>query len=313
MRLTREDPDEKVAKLSISTYIFLGSSVLFAGVYWFTRSPVYPLSVIAFIASLSLAWLGGIQILNRAANSFPPQIARLIHWIHAMTFECFAILGIAFAHSARFFRSYGQPAGPSQGRPILLVHGYFNDSSVWIYQKAQLQNAGLGPIYTIDLGNPFRSIRDYALQINEKAREIERETGREDLILIGYSMGGLVSSWYATRIAPIGKVTDVITIGSPLSGTPVARIGFGPNAREMQRDSDLVKKIQAEIAGSQQIRFYHIGSKSDQLVIPGESAVLLGEKPERQFIIEDVGHAGLIYSRRVSQKICHWLQRVSKN
>ncbi len=302
----RNYPPSEVAKPKVSTCFFFAFSLLLGGIYLFSSPSAY--SHLFLGASLLLGWLGAIQVLNRTARFFPSPLARFIHWVHAMTFESFAIVGILLSHTVRLLRSYKQPAGFPLGKPILLIHGYFNDSSVWFFQKKQLEEAGLGPIYTIDLGYPFRSIVEYAHQVDDKAKLIAEETHREDLVLIGYSMGGLVSAWYATQVAPKGKVTDIVTIGSPLAGTPLARIGIGRNAREMQRNSNLLKRIQEEIDKNRQIRFYHIASKSDELVYPGASTAILGNDPSRQFVIEDVGHAGLIYSRRVSNKIRQWLQ-----
>lgn len=260
-----------------------------------------------FWTMAGLAWMGGIQLLNRAAGRFPSALAGTVHWAHAMTFETFAILSILCAHASRCLPSYQRPSGSKEGRPILLVHGYFNDGSVWLVQKKRLKAAGLGPIYTIDLGSPFGSIVDYARKVAEKAAAIAEETGRSDLVLIGYSMGGLVCAWYATRMAPPSQVTDVVTIGAPFAGTPLAQIGPGQNAKEMRIGSELLKTLQEEIRKNPQIRFYHIASRCDEIALPGTAAALAEHNADRKFLIQDVGHAGLIYSKRVSQQICDWL------
>ncbi len=251
------------------------------------------MSSVLFLA----AWLGGIRLLNRAAPRLP--FAPLVHWLHAMTFEVFAFLCVA---ALRFTPLRDIVEGKDQ--PILLVHGYMNHGSVWVFQKRRLRALGLGPIFTIHLGHPFRSIRFYAEKVKAKAEAIANQTGRRDLILIGHSMGGLVSSWYATQLAPPHSVTDVITIGSPLAGTPLARLGLGPNAREMEPESPFLKELQAAIAKNQTVRFHHIATKTDQLVIPGTSAAIVENK---HFILEDIGHASLLYSRRVTAKIHEWL------
>ncbi|MBU6446274.1 MAG: alpha/beta fold hydrolase, partial [Verrucomicrobia bacterium] len=252
------------------------------------------------LATRALFWLGGIQFANSIAPKLP--FPRLIHWAHAMTFELLALCGVALL---RFVPTTHAVYGNKQ--PILLVHGYLNHGSVWLLFKRHLQRKGLGPIYTINLGHPFRSIRFYAERVKAKAEDIALETGRKDLILIGHSMGGLVSSLYATCLAPPNTVTDVITIGSPLNGTPMARVGIGPNAREMQPSSALVQEVRAKMAQRPDIRFFHLATKSDQLVIPGTSAVI----PEhRNFIFEDLGHASMLYSRRASDQIAEWLQDI---
>lgn len=259
-------------------------------------------STFLLIFASLFGWFGAIQLINALAPRCPKPLARFIHWTHAMTFEFVALLGVAVLRVIH--RRSKEPVGNLKGRPILLIHGYVNNSSVWRFQKRAFEKAGLGPIYTIDLGHPFRPIRSYAEKVKAKAEAIAKETGRDDLTLIGHSMGGVVSCWYATQVAPAGKVTDVITIASPLAGTHMARLGLGPNAREMEVDSPLIQTLRSAIAKNRTIRFFHIATKSDQLVIPNGSALIDGN---HQCIFEDLGHASLLYSPRVSQKICEWL------
>lgn len=277
----------QVAKISIPTIALLS----------FAASLAY-LGDLPLIARM-FAWMAGIKWVNSYAHKLP--FPRVIHWAHALTFELLALIGVAFL---RFIPTKSKAQG--KGRPILLVHGYMNHSSVWVLFKKQMESLGFGPIYTINLGHPFRSIRVYADKVKLKVEEIAKETGRRDIVLIGHSMGGLVSSFYAGILAPLNTVADVITIGSPLNGTPVARIGIGPNAREMQPNSTLLKEMREAISRRKDIRFFHMATKSDQLVIPGASAVI----PENQsFIFEDLGHASLLYSRRASDQIAEWLKK----
>lgn len=241
--------------------------------------------------------LGGLMILNLIASYLP--FSRVFYWIHASAFELLAILGMAvfrFVPEKQILRG--------KGKPILLIHGYLNHGSVWRVLKRKLENVGLGPIYTVNLGSPFRSIRNYAEKVKEKAEAIAAETQREDLILIGHSMGGLVAAWYATQLAPPNTVSDVITIGTPLFGTMMAHIGVGANAREMEPNSPFLQELRDAIALNKQIRFRHLATKSDLLIFPGMSAVI--EENEHVFF-DHLGHAGLLYSSRAVDQIARWL------
>ena len=253
-----------------------------------------------------LGLIGGIRLLNLKASFFSARFKKLIHWIHAVTFELIAILFTFFLRPVGYFRNQDQFAGASSGRPILLVHGYLHDSSAWIYIRKKLSEKGLGPIYTLNLMHPFHSIRAHAETVQQKARKIASQTNRKDLILIGHSMGGLVSSWYAAKLAPAGTVTDVINIGSPLGGTHVAAIALGADGREMRLNSPFVQELQREIERNEHTRFCYMGTRTDQLVIPSSSC-WIGDDPLRQFIVDDLGHLSLLLSPRISDKICDWL------
>jgi triacylglycerol esterase/lipase EstA (alpha/beta hydrolase family) len=283
--LTSKKYMTQVAKLSSRTLVLLTLAAIFAS------TEIFPLGAPIF------AWMAGIQIFNTLAPKLP--FSHLIHWMHAMTFELLALAGVP---ALRFIPLGKKVHG--QGKPILLVHGYINHSSVWFLFKKQLRALGFGPIYTINLGHPFKSIREYALKVKEKAEEIAKETGQKQLTLIGHSMGGLVSCYYAAKLAPKDTVTDVVTIASPLSGTWVAHIGIGPNAREMRPSSELLKELKNEMLQRKDIRFFNIGTRTDQLVIPSSSAII----PEnKNFIFEDIGHASLLYSKRSAAQIASWL------
>ncbi len=235
------------------------------------------------------------------------QLKRVIPWIYAAAFEMAAILSAAVLKPFSKFSEKRVLYPEKAGRPILLVHGYLHDASAWAYHKKKLQKEGFGPVYTINLGSPFSSIALLAEKVRKKALEIQKNEGRSDLILIGHSMGGLVSAFYATQLAPSGKVTDVITIGSPLQGTYMASIGIGANAKEMRRGSLFVKKLQKAMTENQTIRFCHIASSTDALILPQDSAIS-SAADAKTALLDGVGHVALLYSSRVFRQISHWLR-----
>ncbi len=283
--------------LALQIHMLQATKPLLPAILFFGCSAVFAYSEVSLTGAVAFSWLGAVLLLNTIANRLP--FARTIHWIHAMSFELPVFLVMLLL---RFMPGVDSVRG--NGRPILLVHGYMNHGSIWRLFKKRLENLGFGPIYVIHLGHPFRSIRFYALKVKERAEQIAKETKRKDLILIGHSMGGLVSSWYAGELAPKHTVTDVITIGSPLFGTPVAYLGLGPNAREMEPNAPFLQELHASISRNKQIRFYHLATRCDQLVIPGTSAIIARNE---YFIIDDLGHASLLYSHRVVDRIARWI------
>lgn len=293
---------DSIAKISTITLSLLLFTVCFAAISAASHTRLHSLSYISMALAVVTGLLALIKIANSVSVKLPRPFAICIHWIHAMVFEVIALFVVPML---RIFTAT-MPSGSKEGRPILLVHGYCNDGTVWLYMRRYLAKEQLGPIYTIDLGHPFRSIRDYAKKVAAKVEEIRKETGRADVILIGHSMGGLVSAVYALS-AEQGTVTDVITIGSPLAGTHIAKIGVGPNAKEMQRSSELINELNERLKQEKHIRFYHIATETDQMVIPMRSA-LQGNCPDREFVFQDIGHASLLFSPRVGAVLAAWLK-----
>ncbi len=290
----------------ISSIFFLSGSILSGGGYW-TAFYFYPsIASAIFYLAILLGFFGLVKLLNGFSSHFPAPLRRTVCWIHSLVFEGFAVVVSFLLRPSGYLTDQAVSTGSSEGRPILLVHGYLHDSSAWIFLKRELSKSGFGPIYTLNLAHPFLSIRDYGTQVAKKAEKIAEERGRGDLVLIGHSMGGLVSSWYAATIAPRNKALEVITIGSPLHGTYAAAIAIGPNGREMRRRSEFIQELQREIGRRSQVGFYHIASMADQLILPGSSG-RMGRDPKKEYILDDIGHMTLLFSPRVAKKIKYWL------
>jgi len=193
------------------------------------------------------------------------------------------------------------------GIPILLIHGYLHSSSAWIYLRRKLRQGGCGPIFTINLGSPFQDFDQYALRVASKAKWIEKVTKRSDLLLIGHSMGGVVAMHYTVKYAPNNSVRAVITLGSPLAGTKVAKIGLGACARQMECSSSFIQALEALLKESKNAtQFYHLGSLTDLMIIPNQSAFLPQGKCKSW---NSIGHIGLLYSPKVAKYLVQTFQR----
>lgn len=264
-----------------------------------------PAAIAMMVVSGWYLWSATIIPLNRMAQG--SSIGPAIHHLHAMAMEVNSGIVSAALFPLTLFDRYHGPVGNPNGRPILMLNGYLSFGSTWHYQRQKLVDAGFGPIYTMNVGTG-KSIKTYAKQVQQKVQEIQKETGRDDLDLVGHSKGGLVGSYFATHLSleTKTKVIHVVTIASPLKGTKVAHVGPGYDAGEMRMDSPFHAELRQKIQEHPEIRFFHIGSKADA-VVPASSAVI-GEDPSRQMVLEDMGHLGLVFSSRVADQVCTWLK-----
>ena len=274
---------------------------------------IFSVSTGAAIVGIAIAswFIGSAALVMMHRVAVGTRMEKPVRVLHAVVTEINSAVASAMLFPRTLFKSYHSPKGNPNGLPILMVNGYLSFGSTWNVQREGLIKAGYGPIYTINVGSG-KSIKSYAKKIQKKVEQIQNDTNKNDLILIGHSKGGLVSSYYATYLACENKtnVTDVITIGSPLAGTPAASIGLGYDASEMKVSSKFHEELREKIREHSNIRFFHIGSTMDEIV-PLSSA-LLGDNLERQYITDDLGHLGLLFSSRVTDKISSWLS-VSDN
>ena len=214
-----------------------------------------------------------------------------------------------------FFKCYHRPTENSgKGIPILMVNGYLSFGSTWDDQKKALEAARLGPIHTMNVGTG-RSIRTYAEQVADKVDEICAKHRTNQVILVGHSKGGDVSAYCATRVLPGrnngNRIAAVITIGSPLTGTPVAHLGLGYDARDMKPRSSFVQELTPLRTGAQDVDFYHIASKRDEIV-PFRSAFPKDNTETEHFLLDDMGHLGLVFDRRVAKKLTQWIRNINQ-
>ena len=255
-----------------------------------------------FLATLSVwfTWSAAISLLDAHASKTPWE--RPVRWAHAITGEINALGALIALFPLTFSKTYLRPRGRPEGRPILLVHGFLSFASTWHYHRARLVEAGLGPVYCLNIGS-FQSIAVYAEKMRAKVKEIERETGRSDLDLVGHSKGGLVSSYYTAHFAKRDgvQIKRLITLGSPLNGSPVAPYFPGYDAKEMSPGHPFLEKLQDAVNQFRETEVTHIGSLTDELVPLASSLPEKDKWPHR--MIDGEGHIGILFSRAVAEEI----------
>ena len=104
------------------------------------------------------------------------------------------------------------------------------------------------------------------------------------------------------------RVTDLIAIGSPFAGTPVANMGVGKDAEEMRPDHPFNRDLREEIAKHPEIRFFCIASETD-LIVPAQSALSATNRSSRKRVFKNIGHSQLLFSQKTTHQICRWLNR----
>lgn len=196
--------------------------------------------------------------------------------------------------------------------PILLVHGYLQNQTDWLWVKHQLKKMeGIGSLYSLNLCPPFESITQYSELLKHKIEAIQRETQHPKIILIGHSMGGLVCSYYNEYMAKDNEVSMVIAIGSPYQGTRLSALGYGQNVKEMAPHSDFLKSLSERMQHTK-TPYYFIASKIDNLISPWNSAlpIHMGTNiADNSLVLNDHGHLRLLISPKVIHQIAAWINK----
>ncbi len=142
-------------------------------------------------------------------------------------------------------------AGPAAARnipyPLVLVHGLGEQPRRWAQVEPGLKALGLEPGGVVQASTLYRRPRppgydprgDYFLlrfddnqgAVLDLVRELRlalaalrRDSGAPAFVLVGFSLGGVVSRAYLTRYTRRHYVRKLVTLGAPHLGTPWARL-----------------------------------------------------------------------------------------
>lgn len=251
---------------------------------------VWWIAGISTVVPALLAWVDRLNTPEPAEERLAPGVSGFIGvlWEWGASFVCYLSLVAGLRDNDP------PPDAADAGTPILFVHGYGMNRGVWWYMRRRFSRAGHRNLFTINLPalNP-----GVAILVDLTVRRVEAlasAAGNRPVILVGHSMGGLVSRLVAERLGP-DTVAAVYTIGSPHHGTRTAVLGLGRQARDMRPLGEFIRSLNP--AAPAAVPMVNVASRFDNLVIPWRSALLEGATPQ---VFEYLGHNALLVSRDVA-------------
>ena len=107
--------------------------------------------------------------------------------------------------------------------PVLLIHGYMADASVWNKWSELLKKDGIAayPITFKQSDDKCGSAAEHAKELSKKIGQIKDETGQNKVNIVGHSKGGLDARVYLANNTK--DVSNLIMIGTPNAGSPLAQ------------------------------------------------------------------------------------------
>jgi len=107
--------------------------------------------------------------------------------------------------------------------PVIFVHGIGASASVW--EKSDIADH---PAFYISFSNRFASPINQVGELTSFINKILQETGKEKVILICHSMGGLVARKYLVENRDFHKVEKMILLSCPNLGSAVLFFNWLP-------------------------------------------------------------------------------------
>lgn len=257
-------------------FVELASYALIAYLVGLAWAHAMVAAVLAFLAarmlfvggSFTLAWLHRSSRAPQHRIDFPAtlaMVAREYLWLLAFN--------VLYVPWERIFLRADPPARPGQGKPIVLVHGYFANRGYFRPLVRRLEREGFGSVFVPNLRSWHATIERFEAELGSCLERVANGTGQR-CIVIAHSMGGL---GIRAHLARHGRryVERVVTIGSPHHGTALARYAMGPNARQMFPGSAFLRELErAEGAQGLDVPLLSIYSTHDNMVAPQETSRL---------------------------------------
>ena len=110
----------------------------------------------------------------------------------------------------------------SEPLPVLLIHGYMADASMWKKWEDLLKkdNIPVFPITFRQSDDKCGSAAEHAKELSSQIGDIKDQTGQDKVNVVGHSKGGLDARVYLANNTQ--EVANLIMIGTPNAGSPLA-------------------------------------------------------------------------------------------
>jgi len=162
--------------------------------------------------------------------------------------------------------------------PLLIVHGLW-DSLTRIDPLVQgLRARGIERVLGFDLlpSTGRAPIGELARQVAEQADALRRESGAQQIDLLGFSMGALAARCYLQQGGGRAHVRRFISISGPHAGTLTAFALPFAGVRDMRPRSALLRALEADTDPFGNVEVHCIYTPLDLMIVPATSSILRG-------------------------------------
>ncbi|MEL7989927.1 alpha/beta fold hydrolase [Streptomyces albidoflavus] len=198
------------------------------------------------------------------------------------------------------------PSAPASPRlplaplpPVVLLHGFADNRSVFVLLRRALLRDADGTarrrtVVSLNYSPLTCDIRAAAELLGRHVEEVRRRTGADRVDVVGHSLGGLIARYHVQRLGGDAAVRTLVTLGTPHSGTRVARpADVHPIVRQMRPGSPVIEELRRPATGCR-TRFVAVRSDLDQIMVPTSTARL--DHPDlrvENVLVTGIGHLAL--------------------
>jgi pimeloyl-ACP methyl ester carboxylesterase len=185
----------------------------------------------------------------------------------------------------------------------VLVHGLIDNRSIFTVMRRSLRRRGFAQICSWNYSPLLTDVARGAEDLGAHIERICAQTGHDRVHVVGHSLGGLIARYHVQRQGGDRRVESLVTLGTPHSGSVLARALPTPLIRQLRPGSPLLRELDEPAPGCR-TPVTAIYSDLDQVVRPIASGRC--EHPDlvtRNVLVRGVGHMSLPIHRAVVDEV----------
>ena len=201
---------------------------------------------------------------------------------------------------------------PPPHYPIVFVHGFLSDSTIWTPMIAWFRADGWTERELVNWSYDYTlSNADVAQRLALKVDSVLAATGAKHVHLVTHSMGSLSARHYARTLLPGGdtatKVDAIVSLAGTNHGTALAGLCASASCLEMRPGSAFLTALNAGDETWGTPRYATWWSACDEAVIPQSSTILSGAVNTQTPCL---GHSDIYRSQAVYEQVREWVRPV---
>ncbi len=200
------------------------------------------------------------------------------------------------------------PASSMALDPILFVHGWSENSSLWNTMISNFEKDGYPKsylsAYTYNTSTSNKTLAE--TEVKSRVEALKKATGATKVDIIAHSMGSLNSRWYIKFVSGgEANTDDWVSLGGPNHGTETANFCFSTACVEMRVGSKFLAELNAGDETPGAVNYGTWWSPCDEIINPDSSVSLSGATNTKTACIS---HAALTTDKTVYTQVREFIK-----
>lgn len=223
----------------------------------------------------------------------------------------FSLLLVVLLYPLGFLKYHRHPDPDITCRfpPVILIHGLYHNAGAWVLYRYWLKGAGFKNIYTFDYNSWQSSFEDCLEGLVRRVQEVKALFPLQKVVLIGHSLGGVLSRACSNSEACGKDIQTVVTLGSPHKGSKLAVLGLGSLAESLVFGGAFMEEMERTAAPHQNIPRLALYSPVDNMVLPNHALETSCEGWVHRRIAP-ISHVAILYHRPTAKLVLENLKNI---